>query len=192
MHHRLLATLLPLTAAACAGRSAAPAPPEAATPATTTTYIVGSGGSMGITTTHDGRGAVKTIDAPIERAWAALPAAYAAVGVDYTTLDKRQWVIGNDALKVRRRLGGVALTRFLNCGGTDGNPNAATYEVTLSVFTRLVPAGTGETTVSTSVQGTARSLSFNTGAVNCASTRGLEDRIAGALALEAAKLESKQ
>jgi hypothetical protein len=190
--HRRLVPLVSLALAACAGKPGGATPAAEPGPMSSTTHVIGNGDVMGITTTSDSRGALKTVAVPIERAWEALPATYAAVGVDYTTLDKRQWVIGNDGLKARRRLGGVPLTRLVNCGGTDGNPNAATYEVTLSVFTQLIPAGAGETTVRTTVQGPAKSLSFTTDAVNCASTRVLEDRIAGTLAVEAAKLEAKK
>src|SRR5690606_40865365 len=64
----------------------------------------------------------------------ALPI-YESLGIPITRVDATSHIIGNEGLKVRRRLGDAPLTRYLDCGSGQGGPNADTYEVHLAVLT---------------------------------------------------------
>lgn len=170
----VLATLL----AACGGtRAAAPVMGgETQTPV----RVLGGAGERGgqLNTVSNYRGVADRIGVPIDRAWAAMPAVYSELGIDFKTLDHTQRVIGNDALRARRQLGKLPLSRYFSCGGDGGRDNADSYDVTMSVRTQLVPDGAAGTTVATAVQATARSRLFSSAEVACTSTQRLEDSIA--------------
>jgi hypothetical protein len=125
--------------------------------------------------------AVTAVAAPLDSAWRALPSVYASLEIPLTTLDAAQHLLGNEGMRVRRTLAGESLTRYLDCGATQGGPNAETYEVTMAVLTQLQPGAADSTIVATAVQASARSPSFSGEDVACTSTRRLEARIAALL-----------
>ena len=168
-------TLLSVLLAACASQRAQS--PDSGT-TQRTVRVVGTEGTLSMATVATPNSAVAALDAPPDRVWALLPAVYQELGLDFTTLDPSRRLIGNDGLVVRRKLKDVPLTRYLNCGGGQEGPNAARYDVTMSIFTRLSPTSEGGTSVATMVGALARSPLFTNSVVNCSSTRRLEDRIA--------------
>ncbi len=119
-----------------------------------------------------------TVAGPPARVWAALPAAYTALGLPAGRGDRAagRWVAG--PAQVTRALRGTRLSRYLDCGATVSTPNADAYAVTLSVDTRLAPATGGATQVETLVQAHARPLETAGDRVPCTSTGGLERRLA--------------
>ena len=137
---------------------------------------VGAGRTQ-LTTTSNYRGLVDELPVGVDSVWAVLPEVYTAVGIDFTTLDQTNRVIGNDALRLRQRLGKMPLSRYVSCGVDNGRDNADSYAVTMAVRTHLVPGSTSGTTVATTVHATARSILFNSGDVACSSTQRLEDEI---------------
>ena len=167
-----------LTAAACGGASRAPAVPEVQTE--NTVRVLSGAGERGgqLVTTSSYRGVADAVDVPVDSAWGLLPAVYTELGVDFTTLDQTNRVIGNDALRAPQRLGKVPLSRYVSCGTDNGRDNADSYVVTMAVRTQLLPGSGSQTTVASAVTATARSLLFNSGDVACASTQRLEDEIA--------------
>ena len=174
--------LVVLGAAGCGG-SRAPAV-VAGGDAQSTVRVSNDVGGRGtqLTTTSNYAGLVDELPVAADSAWALMPAVYGELGINYNTLDQTRRVIGNDALRVRQRMGDMPLSRYLSCGSDNGRENANSYAVTMAVRTQ-VAAGTtpGTTTVVTTVRATARSLLFNSGDVECASTQQLEERIAKAL-----------
>jgi hypothetical protein len=151
----------------------------------TTVRVAGDGGSAVSFATGGSAPAasVQPLAVSADAAWAALPAVYTALGIDFTTLDASRRTIGNGALRVRRKLGDVPVSRYLSCGNTNSNE---TYELTIAVQSVVAPAGNGASTVSSLVQGTARSALFTSADVACVTTRELEKRIGLALAQKAA------
>ena len=119
-----------------------------------------------------------TIAAPVAEVWTALAAAYEAVGIRVELVNSTALRMGNEALRVRRRVGDVPMVRLLSCGGTIGAPNAETFDITLYVVSQLSPAGAGSTTLATAVQASGRSPNFGGNDVSCASTGAIERRIA--------------
>lgn len=173
--------IVALGAAACGGSRA---PVAAGGDAQSTVRVAGGAGERSgqLTTTSSYRGLVDDLPVSADSAWGLMPAVYGELGIDYNTLDQTRRVIGNDALRLRQRLGDTPLSRYLACGSDNGRENANSYAVTMAVRTQVV-AGTapGTTTVVTTVRATARSRLFNSGDVECASTQQLEERVAKAL-----------
>ncbi|MGH7712462.1 MAG: hypothetical protein ACREOG_14325 [Gemmatimonadaceae bacterium] len=114
---------------------------------------------------------------PVERVWAILPSVYDSLGVPATDVNASTRIVGNSGLKVRRRLGALPLSRILDCGTTQGGPSAETYEIVMTIRTRLQPAGASATTLATEIEASGRPVSFAGNDVRCMSKTTLEKRI---------------
>lgn len=140
-----------------------------------TVQVVGMAGSLKINSNSTASKA--TIAAPIEQVWRVLPAVFDSLGVAVSTVNQAQHVIGNDALKVRQRLGKALLSRYLDCGQTQIGPNADSYDVLLTVLVQLQPNGTGSTNVLSTVEATAKPVAFTQSPSACSSKGALESRL---------------
>ena len=60
------------------------------------------------------------INAPVEKAWVALQMAYTTLSIPVTELNQQSRTIGNNAYRVRRRIGDVPTMRALTAAGTPG------------------------------------------------------------------------
>ena len=120
---------------------------------------------------------VAEIQAPVDRVWNALPSAYDSLAIPLTVVDSVNHLIGNEGLQTRRRLGTVRLGEYLNCGSGQGGPSADTYDINLTVVTKLQPNKTGGTTATITVDGVAKSASFSGDYIKCATTGKLEQRL---------------
>jgi hypothetical protein len=161
----------------CASSNAVPGRP---TP-NETVRIVGPTGAVDLTTSPTVAPRVDTIPAPLDQVWRMLPAAYDSLAIPLTNLDAANHVVGNAGLKVRGRLGNVPLSRYLDCGDSQGAPSAETYEVQLSMFTQVYPGSSGTATVTTTVQASGRPVAFSGEYVRCTSKGALEARLASSL-----------
>lgn len=117
------------------------------------------------------------------RIWNALPAVYDSLGLPITDRNVQDRSIGTTSFKLRRKLGNAPLSRYLDCGATQGSPSADSYEVLLTVMTRLAPSG-DTTAVITRVDALARPVFVSGEYVNCGSTRLLEKRFFDLLTAE--------
>lgn len=157
-------------AAACAssGPAVGAAPPPQTVRVTSTSIS-----SVSSTTANIG-----SLPYSMDRIWAELPAVFDVLGIPLNTLDVPNRTIGNNGFKVRRRLKDVPLSRYIECGSMQGEPSADTYEVYLSVITRLDPEGKGATTtVTTTVDAQARPVALAGQYTSCASKGNLEQTI---------------
>jgi hypothetical protein len=122
-------------------------------------------------------GAILTVAVSADEAFAALPAAYAELGLGGAVADPEERVYVRESFIVRRRLGGVPLSRYLDCGTRMGLANADAYAVRLAVVTRVEPQGPGAT-LRTEIQATAQDSGRSDPPVRCGTTSELERRIA--------------
>ena len=173
-------TLLSLAAlTACAsGSSSTGAEPQ-------TMRIVGSGGlgsgSVGMRSASS-TASVSKVAFPLDRAWRALPAVYDSLKIPPTTLDPKTHHFGNEGMKIRQRLGGVQLSKYIDCGQAQIGPSADSYDVFLNVTTTLSAVNAGETEVATTVDAAAKPLNFGQDYSRCTSKGTLENAIATILA----------
>lgn len=159
--------------AACSAKS----DPSASRDTQTVRVVGGAGATTQLTTTRSSGAVVGTFDMDLVRAWQALPSVYAELGVPITNRRVDVRSLGNSGFKVRRRLEGVPLTRYLDCGRAQGAPSAETYEIMLAVHTQLAAADDGRTTVTTLVDAMARPVNFAGEYSGCSSTGVLEQSI---------------
>ena len=168
---------------ACASQSHAP---STATPESERVRMGGQQTGLRLSSTTVAR--ADTLWLGIDRVWKALPAVYAVLEVPIASFDAEANVIGNSSVKLYRRLGKTPLTRYLDCGSTQIGPNADSYEVFLSVLTKLSrpQADTSNTAVVTTVEATARPIQFRGDPVRCSSKGALEARVIEVLKVQLA------
>ena len=117
------------------------------------------------------------LQAPIDKVWDALPAAYRSLSIPITVNVPANHVIGTERMRTHRYLGDVRLSKFLSCGETAGGQNADTYDVNLSMVTQLQPNAAGGTTVMTAVSAAAKPGNVAGQYASCMSTGQLETRL---------------
>ena len=114
--------------------------------------------------------------------WPTLVKTYQEMAIPITALDADAKVIGNNNFSVSRKLAGVPLSTWLDCGRTAVRaPIADQYAVNLAITTQLQSTAAGSSQVRTVVQGRAKNPLTNDPPVQCSSTGRLERRIAVAL-----------
>jgi len=120
---------------------------------------------------------VMAIAKPINAVWLAMPGVFDSLQIPLATVDPTTHTIGNGGLQLRRRLGTTPLQEYLNCGTTQGAANTDTYDVRMSVVSKLVASADGGTTLTTTVQGMGRPISTSGDFLRCSSTGTLEIRL---------------
>lgn len=168
-----------LGAAGCAGTGASKSGDFGTSSVQTAVLQNAQGAARGINLVSTTEVNSSLVAASVEAAWAALQSAYTTLGIPVTELNAAQRTIGNPAYRVRRRIGDVPTMRALDCGGDSGMPNAETYQLLLSVKSRIIPSDAGGSVVQTTLDGTGRNATTAASSdVRCSSMGALEKRIA--------------
>jgi hypothetical protein len=167
----VLSTFFLLGGCATRPRAAGPTP-------TLTTMIVESRDRrpQSIDLRHESTVGERTVDATVSQVWAVLPAIFAQLEIETTTVDPAGAVMGNRSYRPRR-VEGRRLSDFLDCGRTLGREYADSYAVTLGVLVQLVTAPDGRTLIRTILDAYARDPSTSSGPVHCITWGSLERRI---------------
>ncbi len=184
------ALLLVAPLAACASGSVNPgavSDPTANVPMTT--RIEGPGGTAEVRTVSN---TIPTTEigllATPAKAFAALPAVFESLGIPFNTVLTDAGTFGARDMRMPRRLGKVAMSRYVDCGtNATGSGNADVYAVTMTVLARVTPASGGGSTVATQLVATARPITVSGSPLRCSSTGRLEQAINKRLALETAR-----
>src|SRR5262245_37997230 len=172
---RRIAMVCSVVVAGCAssgGPQATPPTPEVVRVQT------GSGATMTTSTMPNSpnpQGGV--VGYPIDRTWTVMRAVYDSLGIPVAVFEPTSGTIGNANLRLKRRLGDVALSKYINCGNAQGFPSADTYEVSLSVITYARPDASGGTALTTTVGGDARPITISGEPVRCTSLSTLEAKV---------------
>ena len=124
---------------------------------------------------------MKRVAYPLDQVWRALPGVFDSLKIPLTTVDPSRHLIGNEGMKIRQKLGTVALSQYLDCGQAQIGPSADTYDVFLSVVTTLRSTSAAETELSTTVESAAKPLAFGQEYSRCTSKGGIETRIVSIL-----------
>lgn len=125
----------------------------------------------------------------VVRVFDAIPDAYRQLGVGTVAVvdtSRGVYTIGARNLRLHGSLGGVRLSRYIDCGGAAMRTPADSYDVTFSATSYATPSGSG-TTLHTLVLADARDPSANTPPVRCASTGAFERAVADAVGRSAAQ-----
>lgn len=143
--------------------------------ATETVRVAGSG--IGMTTTPNTGATVATVPFASEEVWRTMPSVFQALGIPVTTIDPKKHLMGNEGFKLRQQLGGVRLSKYIECGTTQIGPNADSYEVYITISTDVQPGASGGAKISTIFEASARPLNFAQEYSRCSSKGVLEPKI---------------
>jgi len=124
---------------------------------------------------------VSLIAFPLDRVWRALPSVFDSLGIPTNELDPVHHIMGNSGFKVHKRLGKVALSKYIDCGSTQGFPSADEYDVSLSVLSQVETDKSGQTSIATKVAATGRPMAFAAEYTQCTTKGLLESTIADGL-----------
>jgi len=125
----------------------------------------------------DTLGVESALTATPDSAWKVLPAAYASLDLPVHERDEAGRRLGACWIRVRQRIWGVPLSRFINCGELRSMPNADRMDIELLILSLVKPDGRGGTTLSTFVLATAGDSAGSSNRIWCLSTGALESRI---------------
>lgn len=117
----------------------------------------------------------RTVPASPTAVWGVLADVFDQLEIDVGYVDASAGVMGNEGSRVRR-IEGVRLSRWLDCGMGSVQAVADSHQVTLAVMVQLLPTENG-TTVQTTVDAAARDRSQSSGSLHCVSHGRLEQRI---------------
>jgi hypothetical protein len=133
------------------------------------------GGELGA-----GSRAPDTLEVSADRLWAVLPDAYAELGVPLTVVDTASHYLGARSVTMRRPVGGLRLSRIVECGTGSFGPNAERYTVHLTVLSAVQPIDATHSLIVTTVGGSAAPNGLSS-SVTCASNGALEDKLLSVL-----------
>jgi hypothetical protein len=141
--------------------------------------VAGGGGlgSMNVETHTTNTAVGGKVGFAIDRVWGPLRAAFDSLGIPVATVSAATGTMGNPSLRVRRRLGDLAVSKYINCGNVQGGQSADSYEIQLSVMTTAVPAEQGTTNISTLVEAQGRPVTIAAEYMRCTSTGLIESRL---------------
>jgi hypothetical protein len=168
-----------LLGACCALAACGPvAAPPSGGPNETPTQVMTSTDALNVTTSAEVRVVSQTLDAPVDRVWAVLPAVYAELELGAGADAARRTVAGGSTFT--RRFAGQPATRMFDCGqGQFGAEIAANYTIRFTVSTTVNPGEGNGSRLDSMVEAHARSTDgANAVAANCRTEGGLEALIA--------------
>lgn len=173
---RKIAWLLALAICGCASRVGTS--PDVASVPVTERIVTGTGGAISIATSATTVGVSSDVGAPPNDVVAALRAVYEGLQLPVTELSGGELGVGNGSFRVRRRLGGVPMQQYVDCGGSPGQPNAETFDIVLSVVSYVTPRANAPTTLTTRTSALGSDPKYGAGnQLRCSSTGELEQRI---------------
>ena len=164
----------------CACASAGAPGPETVV-ATSTTSLTGIGGGaspgMNIGVNNSYTAIATTVKVSPDSAFQVLTRVYAQLQIPVSPVNTKR-AIGNDELKIRRRIAGMPMQNVVDCGEKMGLPNAETWDIHMNLLSYVQPGTDGGAQVFTRIQalgnpadGSNRDLS------NCATKGELEKKI---------------
>jgi hypothetical protein len=119
--------------------------PSPATPLETVRVSGSVGGGTMTVDTHPTSGpTVMRIGFPVERVWNVLKAAFDSLAIPVSSIDPATHTMENSSLRVRRRLGDVSVSKYINCGNTQSANAADGYEIVLPAVDIRRGAGTAD------------------------------------------------
>ena len=143
MRHLRPSVLLMVLGTACA--SAKPGGTET-TVAPTTASLVNIGGNnngtmnLGITNTYT---AIATpVSVSPDSAFQVLSRAYAMLEIPVAPVTTKR-AVGNDEIRIRRRIAGIPMQKVLDCGEKMGLPNAETWDIHMNLLSWVEATPTG-------------------------------------------------
>ena len=177
MRHLRPSLLLLALGTACA--SAKPGGSETTVSPSTTSLVVGSSsmGTMNIGTTNTYTAIATSVAVSPDSAFQVLSRVYAMLQIPVAPVAAKR-AIGNDEIKIRRRIAGMPMQNVLDCGDKMGLPNAETWDIHMNLLSYVEPAPGGRAQVLTRIQAMGNPTDVSNRDLTPCSTKGeLEKKI---------------
>jgi hypothetical protein len=120
---------------------------------------------------------IKTVAVPIDQLWHLIPATYDSLGIPLTVLEPKSHIVGNEGFKARQRLAKVRMSTYFECGTTQVDRNADSYELYIVMMTQLEAQGADSTKITTTADAAAKPLQFAQDYSHCTSKGVLEQSV---------------
>jgi hypothetical protein len=175
MKHVRLASACLFTLAACASSTGGP---TVTSTQQNETFISGAS-QYDVSSKEEKDVMEQPILAPLDSAWRALPGVFLELDIEPGTVDQKNHVISNTSFVVRRTIGGVSLSRYVNCGTSISGPMANQLKVTLSLVVQVVATDSSAVSkLRSQLDGWGVDEGVSSSRIHCGSTGQLEQRIA--------------
>jgi hypothetical protein len=113
-----------------------------------------------------------------QRIFPLVAAAYDELGIPIETLQTASFMLGNTSFRARRSIGGIDMTRIVDCGSTNTGQRAASNTITFNIITQVRAVDPSKVAIETSLTAIARSIDgASSNPVNCSTLGALEQRI---------------
>jgi hypothetical protein len=162
----------------CASSGKDPGKETTVTPSTSN-LVVGSSamGTMSIGTTNTYTAVSVNIAVSPDSAFQVLSRAYAMLEIPVAPVSMSR-AVGNDEIKIRRRIAGIPMQNVLDCGDKMGTPNAETWDIHMNLLSYVQPGANGGSAVYTRIQAMGNPTDLSNRDLTPCSTKGeLEKKI---------------
>lgn len=173
--------LLLVLVSACAS-SGSPATETTVTPTTTQLVVgggAGGGGGRGGAITQNNSYTAVSVSVPVspDSAYQLITRVYATLEIPVAPVDVKR-AVGNDDIKIRRRIAGIPMQNVLDCGDKMGLPNAETWEIHMNLLSYVEAAQGGGSNIFTRIQALGNPIDGSSRDLTSCSTKGeLEKKI---------------
>jgi hypothetical protein len=124
------------------------------------------------------RAAVSMLDAAPATVWLAVKKVYADLDIPVTVENPAARQLGNQNFIKTRRMGGEAMTNWVDCGSGMTGLKAATYRMSMSLLTDVIPDGKGGTKLQTTFIPMGQDIEQGSSdRISCASTGRFEQLV---------------
>ena len=134
--------------------------------------------SYDMTTVEERTVVTSTILAPADSVWAVLGSVFLELGIEPGTVNNQEHYLANTSFRVQRKLGGVSLARYLDCGSSATGPVATQSQITMSLSVQVLYDSAEVSRLKSQVNGYAVAEGAVSARTHCASSGQLEARIA--------------
>jgi hypothetical protein len=172
------AILLLIVGTACASASASG--PETEVAQSTRSLVMGgsaAGGSMNMGLNNSYEAIATSIPLTVDSAYQVLTRVYAMLDIPVAPVEQKH-AIGNDEIKIRRRIAGIPMQNVLDCGDKMGLPNAETWDIHMNLLSYVAANPNGGSQVFTRIQAMGNPTDGSNRDLTPCSTKGeLEKKI---------------
>jgi hypothetical protein len=113
-----------------------------------------------------------SVTAPANDVFTALQAVYKEMAIPEGTFEPAARTIGNQQFRVRRKLAGQPMTKWMDCGTASGQPNAETYDIQFSLISYVTVTDAKTSLLTTRVSGAGNDPAFGRGNQVMCNTQG--------------------
>ncbi len=162
--------------AACASSGAGS---ETTVAPSTTSIVVGSSAmsTMNVNTSNEYTAIATPVPVSPDSAFQVLSRAYSMLEIPVVPVATKR-AVGNDEIKIRRRIAGMPMQNAVDCGDKMGLPNAETWDIHMNLLSYIQPGPNGTSRLFTRMQALGNPTDVsNRDLTPCSSKGELEKKI---------------